>query len=265
MRLKIQLLKLLLLPCIGLYLAIKFLSRLTAQTHCYVLNYCSLGNFMLRIIMACIASMYYLYLDQKNKIGDPRQRSANVYGLTIGTIGMQLLMTFALILLNNIKEALWDPSAAPALCFSSKIDFLCRGVLEISCLAAILEEVLFRGILEKLVSKVTPVRLWITIISALAFSLMHCNMSNNLLYFIMGCFLSQLHYQTQHIIYPIIAHGLHNLCAAFMMYLTWDKRFNLVINKLPIVIRTMLVVASLLAVYGYIHYMLVNPKTKDII
>lgn len=254
MRSNIKLLTLLTLSSIGLYLGLSS----TLTTDC--LHHSLLGNFMVRIIICCTALRYYLHLQKKE--GIPHAPCANVYRLTIGTILTQLIMTLALTLLSSIKEALWHPSIQPILHFSSSMDFLYHGIIEITCLAAILEELLFRGILEKLLSKIIPSRLWITMISALAFSLMHCNMSNNLLYFVMGCFLSHLYHQTKHIIYPIIAHGLHNLCATSIIYLTLDKRLDLAINSLTIVTRTMLAIGSLLAVYGYVTYMLQKTKIK---
>ncbi|TSJ80913.1 MAG: CPBP family intramembrane metalloprotease [Candidatus Cardinium sp.] len=188
-----------------------------------------------------------------------RKRSSG-YSLTIGTILAQLMMTFALVLLSSIQAGLGYPTIQPVLHFSSKINFLYRGIIEISGLTAILEELLFRGILEKLLRRIIPARLWITIISALAFSLMHGNMRNNLLYFVMGCFLSYLYHQTKHIIYPIIAHGLHNLCATSIIYLTLDKRLDCLIHDLTIVTRILLAIGLLLAAYGYVT--LIGQKTQ---
>lgn len=260
MRSKIKLLKLLTLSSIGLYLVIRFSSMLIQLTDYCLLNHYMLEHFMLRIIICCTALIYYLHLQEKQGIQHPMQPGG--YRLTIGTILTQLMMTFALIVLSSIQEALGHPSAPLVLHFSSRIDFLYRGIIEITCLAAILEELLFRGILEKLLSKITLVRSWITMISALIFSLMHCNMSNNLLYFVMGCFLSYLYRQTNQIIYPIIAHGLHNLCATSIMYLTLDKTLDLAINNLTIVTRIILAIGLLLAIYGYVTYMLIGKNTK---
>lgn len=262
MRSKIKLLKLLTLSSIGLYLIIRLSSMLIQLTNYCLFNHRMLEKFILRIIICCIALIYYLYLQEKKDIQHPIQPSANGYRLTIGTILTQFMMTFALIVLSSIQEALGHPNVQPVLHFSSRIDFLYRGIVEITCLAAILEELLFRGILEKLLSKITPIRPWITMISALTFSLMHCNMSNNLLYFVMGCFLSYLYRQTNYIIYPIIAHGLHNLCATSIMYFTLDKPLDSAINSLTIVTRIMLAIGSLLAIYGYVTYMLIGKNTK---
>lgn len=256
-----KLLKLLTLSCIGFHS--RFSSIVMQLTDCYLLHHRLLGSFILRIIICYTALSYYLRLQKNKGIQHSIQPCASVYRLTIGTILAQLMMTFVLTLLSSIQETLWHPSLQPLVHFSSSMDFLYRGIVEITCLAAILEELLFRGILENLLNKITASRLWITIISALAFSLMHCNMSNNLLYFVMGCFLSYLYRQTKHIIYPIIAHGLHNLCATSIIYFTLDKTLNLAINSLAIVTRTMLAIGVLLAVYGYITYIL--PKTKNII
>lgn len=228
----------------------------------YLLHRSVLRSFMARIIICSAALGYYVQLQKQQSMQHSIAPPAPLYRLTIGTILAQLMMTFALTLLSSIKEALWHPSVQPILHFSSNIDFVYRGIVEISCLTAILEELLFRGILEKLLSKITSSRRWITVISAIAFSLMHCNMSNNLLYFVMGCFLSYLYHQTNHIIYPMLAHGLHNLCATSIIYLALDKRLDVAINNLPIVTRGLLAIGTLLAVYTYVTHMFVSQKTK---
>ncbi|WP_162789980.1 CPBP family intramembrane glutamic endopeptidase [Cardinium endosymbiont of Sogatella furcifera] len=229
----------------------------------HYLNHATLKHCMVRIIICCIAWRYYLHLQAKQGRKGVTKPCAHRYRWAIDTILVQLMMTFALILLSSIQKTLGHPSLQPALDFNNSIDFVCRGIVEITCLAAILEELLFRGVLEQLLRKITPSRLWITMISALAFSFMHCNMSNNLLYFVMGCFLSYLYHQTNHIIYPIIAHGLHNLCATSIIYLTLDTRLALTINSLTIVTRTILTIGTLLVVYGYTTY-IIGQKTKDI-
>ncbi|WP_419241347.1 CPBP family intramembrane glutamic endopeptidase [Cardinium endosymbiont of Nabis limbatus] len=235
------------------------------QTDYELLNYSRLEPFIVRIIICCITLRYYLHLQAQTGIAPAAQQDTHRpsgYRLTIGTILAQLIMTFALILLSSIQEALGYPTIQSALHFSHTIDFVYRGIIEITCITAILEELLFRGILEKLLSKITPIRPWITIMSAVAFSLMHCNMSNNLLYFAMGCFLSHLYHQTKQIVYPIMAHGLHNLCATFITYLTLDRRLDLAIGHLTIVTRTMLTIGSFLAVYGCIAYILAGQKIQ---
>lgn len=262
MRSNIKLLKRLMLSCIGPYLAIQFSNIQMQPTAYHLLHHYPFEHFMLRIILCCITLYYYLHLQKKKGIKDVLVPRANHYRLTTGTILVQLIMTFALLLLSSIKETLWQPSVQPILHFSSRIDFLYRGIVEITCMAAILEELLFRGILEKLLNKMISIRLWITLISALTFSVMHGNMSHNLLYFAMGCFLSHLYHQTNHIIYPMMAHGLHNLCATSIIYLKLDESLDLAINSLTIVMRIMLAIGSLLAAYGYITYKLVDPKTK---
>ena len=263
MWLKIRLLKRLTLFCIGLYLPFKFLILWIESTGKALCHYYTLDHFILRIIICWIAFIYYLYLQQNKGIKDGIVPSIHRYKLMIGTVLLQLTMTFGLLLLSSIQETLWHPTVQRILHFSSSIDFLYRGIIEITCLAAILEELLFRGILEKLLYKIISNRLWITLTSALAFSLMHGNMRNNLLYFVMGCFLSHLYYQTKQIIYPMIAHGLHNLCATSIMYLKLDKPLDLAINSLTIITRIILAIGALLAVYEYLTYRL--TKTKNTI
>ena len=296
MRSKIKRVQQVMLASIGLYLGMLFCKLLIAPTGCTVLNHGLFEQFILRIIICCIALRYYLHLQGQKEIQSSAQKCANKpfskaicdaqfleeaqsprysnvfekhkaqncdlaiafrrqssgYKLTIGTILVQLMITFALALLSSIQAGLGYPTLQPGLDFNSTIDFLYRGIIEISGLAAILEELLFRGILEKLLRKIIPAQVWITMISALAFSLMHANMRNNLLYFVMGCFLSYLYHQTKHIIYPIIAHGLHNLCATSIIYFTLDEKLDLSINGLTIATRIILAIGLLVAAYGYV-------------
>ncbi|WP_243518003.1 MULTISPECIES: CPBP family intramembrane glutamic endopeptidase [unclassified Candidatus Cardinium] len=260
--------KLITLSFIGLYLAIRVSSMLMQLPDGCLLNIYTLDSVMLRAIMCCTALIYHLHLQTKEGKNDAIQRCAHKPGfsaigsITIGTILLQLMMSFALLLLNSIKTALWGPSLQPIVHFSSRSDFLWRGFIEITCMAAILEELLFRGILERLLSKIKPIKLWITPISALLFSVMHANMSNNLFYFAMGCFLSHLYHQTQNIIYPILAHALHNLAALCLIYFSLEETVDLAINSLPIVMRSLLAMGMLLAVYGYLTHKLVSQKTK---
>ncbi|MGI2299876.1 CPBP family intramembrane glutamic endopeptidase [Candidatus Cardinium hertigii] len=262
MWLKIRLLKRLTLFCIGLYLPIKFFILWIESTHKPLCHHYTLEHFILRIIICCIVFIYYLYLQPNKGVKDGIVPSR--YKLMIGTVLLQFTMTFGLLLLSSIQATLWQPNVQP-IRFSSSIDFLYRGIIEISCLAAILEELFFRGILEKLFYKIISSRLWITLVSALAFSLMHGNMRNNLLYFVMGCFLSHLYYQTKHIIYPIMAHGLHNLCVTSIIYLKLDESLDLAINSLTIITRIILAVGALLSVYQYMTYRLSHPETKNTI
>lgn len=259
MRSKIKLLKGLMLFCIGLYIAIK-LANIWSTTFPLVHHY-AFEQLMLRIVVCCMVLIYYLHLLRKKTLTNAVPLT-NRYRLTIGSISVQLMMTFALLLLSSIKDTLWHPSVQPIVYFTSSLDFLCRGIIATVCLAAILEELLFRGILEKLLSWVIPIRLVITLISSLAFSLMHGNMSNNLFYFLMGCFLSHLYHQTKRIIYPIIAHGIHNLCAISIIYFKLDASLDGVINRLPLVTRTVLAIGALLAVYGSLTYMLLDDEPE---
>ncbi|MGI2298577.1 CPBP family intramembrane glutamic endopeptidase [Candidatus Cardinium hertigii] len=265
MWLKIRLLKRLILFCIGIYLPIKFFILWIKSTNKPLWHHYALDHCILRIIICCIACIYYLHLQQNKGTKNGIVPSMHRYKLMIRTVLLQLTMTFGLLLLSSIQATLWHPNVQPIRYFSSNIDFVYRGLVEITCLAAILEELLFRGILEKLLYKVISTRLWITLTSALAFSLMHGNMRNNLLYFVMGCFFSHLYYQTKDIIYPIIAHGLHNLCATCIMYFKWDERLDLAINSLTIVTRIILAIGALLGVYQYVSYRLIQPKTKNTI
>lgn len=264
MKSEIKLLKWLTLSSTGLYLFIKLVTMFMKPTDIYLLNNHRLDHLCLRIIICLIGLTYHAYL-RTQKGSTSNKIFPNHYKLIIGTILGQCMMTFVLLLISSIQENLWHVTHPSVLDFTSKIDFIYRGIIQITCLAAILEEVLFRGIFEKLLSTITPIRLWITLISALTFTLMHANMSNNLLYFLMGCFLSHLYHQTNYIIYPIIAHGLHNLCATFMVYSSLEGKLVFAINSLTIPTRISLTIALLLAVYRFVNYMIQQPKTKNII
>ena len=91
------------------------------------------------------------------------------------------------------------------------------GVVIYSALPAIMEEIIFRGMmLRGLLNKVKP---YVAIvISALAFFIMHGSLIQSFYQIALGFILSLLGYYTGNIVYPIVFHFLNNLAVILMSY-----------------------------------------------
>ncbi|WP_184891128.1 CPBP family intramembrane glutamic endopeptidase [Candidatus Cardinium hertigii] len=182
---------------------------------------------------------------------------ANFQRLSISTILAQLLVTFSIMLWMSIQEELWHPIVVqPVVYFSNITDFLLSGVLRITCLAAIGEELFFRHILEKCLYAITRRKLLSTIIISLLFTLIHRNIPYSPMYFTLGCFFSYLYQKSGHIVYSIMAHAINNLCVVSIIYLGLNGSIESAIKSLPIIVRSIVAIESLLAAcfcitYGY--------------
>lgn len=223
-----------------------------------------LKNLMMRV-GTCLIALAYLHFYEKKGIKTLAKRPFGFLRLGVNTVLAQLIMTFAMILWTSIAQELCQIDEQPTLYFNSVSNFLFLGLLQVTCLAAIGEELLFRGIFQRLLYEITQIRILSICISALAFSLMHGNIANMPLYFVMGCFFSYLYQQTDHIIYPIIAHAMHNLCVVSMVYFQTEKIFNPFVYGLNILPRIVLAIGSLVTTYFYVsHTMNQKPeKLKD--
>ncbi|WP_339044706.1 CPBP family intramembrane glutamic endopeptidase [Cardinium endosymbiont of Tipula unca] len=207
-------------------------------------------TFMMHVSM-CLIALVYLYLYEKKGLKTLAKRPLGLLKLGTNTVLAQLIMTFSMILWTSVIQELWKIDAQPALYFNSVSHFLLFGLLQVTGLAAIREELLFRGIFQRLLCEITQSCILSTCISALAFSLMHGNIANMPLYFSTGCFFSYLYQQTDHIIYPIIAHAIHNLCVVSIAYFQAEAIFNPFVYGLPILPRIVLAIGCLMTAYFY--------------
>jgi len=93
----------------------------------------------------------------------------------------------------------------------------------------ILEEILFRGILQKYITKIIKNKnplIAITIVS-ISFSIMHWQFEKILFYFLCGFLFGYIYHKTQRIIIPIIGHSFWNLLnVLFVMDLQIMNRSN---------------------------------------
>lgn len=271
MRPTIRLINLLKLLLIGIGMAI-ILSNLLIQITHYLFSTSFLNkstilqNFLIHIAI-CSSSLLYLYLYEKKGIKTIQRLiplHCNFQRLSGLIIPAQLMMTLALILYTSIKETLGYANLQPALHFNSIAHFLFYGVLQTALLAPFGEELLFRCILQKILYEITYSKWLASIINALTFSLIHCNNTNILLYFTMGCFFNLLYQKTKYIIYPIIAHALHNLIVITIVYSEVNETIQSTVNRLPIVVRSILTIGCLLIAYFCVTYSVIDKKKQPL-
>lgn len=95
-------------------------------------------------------------------------------------------------------------------------------LLLVGIIAPILEEILFRGIIQQgLINKGMPPYTAI-ILSALIFGIVHANPWQFIGASMLGLVLGWAYYQTQTIVLPILLHALNNLISCFIIFYT-DK------------------------------------------
>jgi len=93
------------------------------------------------------------------------------------------------------------------------------NMLMVAVIPAVGEELLFRGVIQKLLQKLVNNAHLAIIITAILFSAMHFQFYGFLPRWIMGIILGYLFYWSGNIWYPIIAHFLNNGFQVLMVYL----------------------------------------------
>ncbi|MDO5446971.1 MAG: type II CAAX endopeptidase family protein [Prevotellaceae bacterium] len=105
------------------------------------------------------------------------------------------------------------------------------GILAISVIAPIVEEVIFRGIILKqlLTMQKFHTKYWYAIvISAVLFALVHCNPAQMPHAFLIGILLGWLYYHTKSIMPGIIYHLVNNTIACIIYHFYPDQEMELV-------------------------------------
>lgn len=205
-------------------------------------------------VVICVISVVYLYLYEKKSINTFTKRPPNFFRLGPGIVVAQLIMIFSMTLWTSIQQEWWKLDTQLTLHFDSTAHFLFFGILQVTCLAAIGEELLFRGVFQPLLYTITQRRVQSILISALLFSLIHGDRANMSFYFIMGCFFSYLYHKTGHIIYPIIAHAMHNLCMVSIIYFQIEEKLDWFMPRFTILSRMILVIGCWVIIYFYISH-----------
>ena len=86
-----------------------------------------------------------------------------------------------------------------------------KGILlHVLIIAPIVEEVIFRGYIYKILKSKLPI-IFSMIISSTLFALIHYNVLSYILLFVLSIFLTYIYERNGSIIYPIIIHSLFNL------------------------------------------------------
>ena len=125
-------------------------------------------------------------------------------------------------------------------------------LLNLFCMAivpAICEEIFFRGCLQTMATNVLKKTHVAVILIAAVFSILHGDVFNFLPRFVLGIFLGYLFVYTKNILFPIVAHCLHNSCVVLLSsYSAFSEEIETIgttDNKL------LLGIASLLILIGF--------------
>lgn len=208
-------------------------------------------HILMRIVI-CLIAIIYLYLYENKRIKGLFKPIGHCTML-ICPISLQCLMTLVIVFWNSIKATLWSIEFA-ALCPLEKITYF--NGFQVVFLAALGEELLFRAVLQRLLEQLTESTFFAMVVSALAFSFFHICPRYFDTYFIMGCFFSLLYNKTNHIIYPIMAHAVHNLLVILVVYFNTVKAWVL---HLSLCTRVGLMMGMLVCVYILLTQVIERP------
>lgn len=95
---------------------------------------------------------------------------------------------------------------------------LALTILLVGVMAALGEEMMFRGILQRLLMGITPPPTRAILITAAIFSIIHLNPQGALPIFLMGALFGYVYHLTQNLWVTIIMHFLHNTSQVLMLY-----------------------------------------------
>jgi membrane protease YdiL (CAAX protease family) len=163
-------------------------------------------------------------------------------------------------ILNNVDSGLRQTENAYAqltnrLLEANNMAGFLFNILMIAILPAIGEELIFRGILQKLFSEILKNIHVAVIITAILFSVVHGQFFGIIPRFVLGIFLGYLMVWSKSIWLPIFAHFTNNALAVTMFYLQNNNilRFTSYSvsggNNIPIVLVTSILVSLLLIIY----------------
>ncbi len=226
----------------------------------------SIGAFiMLALVLAYLFSKRpanYLYIDKKINTG-----SAIIVVVTmiaslplinyLGELNSHVSLPSFLKELEDkaaeMTKALLDMQSVPEMLFN---------VFMIALLPAIGEELLFRGIIQKLFSEWTKnihAGIWI---SAILFSAMHMQFLGFLPRMMLGALLGYLLVWSGSLWLPIIAHFVNNASIVMLMYFFQNGTINVDPDKLGTDGEMVSVVVSVIVVSGFLWLVHKNEKRK---
>lgn len=142
--------------------------------------------------------------------------------VSLPTLGVSIVLIFtAMYVLNLLIEQMGIPNTMEETFLAMSHNPL--GILSITLLAPILEELLFRGAIQGLL-QANGQRPWVAIIVAsLIFGLVHINPAQIPFAFLLGMMFGWLYYRTGSLLPGIVGHILNNSIATLGMILYGDN------------------------------------------
>ena len=122
------------------------------------------------------------------------------------------------------------------------------NIIVIALLPAILEEVFFRGAMQRTMINLVKYRFLGILLTSIIFSLLHFQLFSCIPRVFLGLFLGYLYVISQNIIVPIIFHFINNLTVVVGSYLFYSNLIEFDINKLGSVYNPLLFIISILLI-----------------
>ena len=132
-------------------------------------------------------------------------------------------------------------------------------------LAAVGEELLFRGLIQRLFSEWLKNNHWAVIITALLFSALHMQFFGFLPRFVLGVFLGYLFVWTRSLWIPIFAHFVNNAAAVTVYFLYKQGIINVNPEDFGRVDSHVFFWGSVLLVFGLLLIMYLKEKSRRIL
>ena len=128
------------------------------------------------------------------------------------------------------------------------------NIIVIALLPAILEEVFFRGAMQRTMINLVKYRFLGILLTSIIFSLLHFQLFSCIPRLFLGLFLGYLYVISQNIIVPIIFHFINNLTVVIGSYLYYTHLIEFDINKLGIIYTPYLFILSTLLIASLFIY-----------
>lgn len=128
------------------------------------------------------------------------------------------------------------------------------NIIVIALLPAILEEVFFRGAMQRTMINLVKYRFLGILLTSIIFSLLHFQLFSCIPRVFLGLFLGYLYVISQNIIVPIIFHFINNLTVVVGSYLFYSNLIEFDINKLGSVYNPLLFIISILLIGSIFIY-----------
>lgn len=128
------------------------------------------------------------------------------------------------------------------------------NIIVIALLPAIMEEVFFRGAMQKTMIKLVRYRFLGILLTSILFSLIHFQPFSSIPRVFLGLFLGYLYVFSKNIFIPILFHFINNLTVVVGSYLYYTHLIEFDINKLGIIYTPYLFILSTLLIASIFIY-----------